>query len=538
MLTLALGLLLLRHALALLPLDGQEPSPGPTYDLLVRQARLVDGTGAPWFLADLAVSGDTIAAIGRLGAVRAERTIDARGQVLAPGFIDIHTHARRGIFALPTADNYVRQGVTTLVEGPDGGSPVPLAAFLERVAATGTAPNFATFIGQGSVREAVMGNVDRPAGAGEIAAMQDLVRQGMRDGAFGLSTGLFYTPGSFTPTEEVIALARVAGELGGLHISHMRDEAAEVLASVAETIRIGEEGGLPTQITHHKIVGAPNRGRSQESLRLVAAARARGVDATIDQYPYTASSTTISSALLPAWALAGERAELLARLSDTATRERIREVVIARLRDERGGGDAANVTLSSCEWDRSLEGRNLAELTRARQLEPTLENAADTVLAIAAAGDARGVFHAIAEEDLERILRSPYTMIASDGEIPAFGKGAPHPRSYGTFARVLAVYVRERGVLTLEEAVRKMTSLPAQRLGLADRGLLRPGMKADLVLFDPDAVRDVASFAAPHAYAEGFAAVVVNGMIVFDGQAMTGARPGRVLYGPAHRRRP
>jgi dihydroorotase/N-acyl-D-amino-acid deacylase len=504
------------------------------YDLLIRNVRIVDGTGASWFRGNLAVRGDTIVAVGRVPLAEARATIDGNGQVLAPGFIDIHTHARRGILEVPTADNYTRQGVTTLIEGQDGGSPVPLAPFLAKVAAVRPAANFGMFIGQGSVRETVMANVDRGATPAEIERMAQLVRDGMRDGAFGLSTGLFYTPGIFTPTEEIIALARAAGELGGIHVSHMRDEAARVVDSVRETIRIGQEGGLPTQVTHHKVIGAPNWGKSIETLRLIEEARGRGVDVTVDQYPYTASSTSIAAALLPKWALEGSQAAVVKRLADPEQRGRIKQTIIDMLKYERGGGDPTKVAISSCRWDPSLAGKNLAEITRGLGKEPTLDNAAESVMQIVERGGAQGIFHAIGEEDLERILRFPLTMIASDGEVTFFGKESPHPRSYGTFVRVLGLYVREKQVLRLEEAVRKMTSLPAMRLGLLDRGIIRPGMKADLVLFDPQHVRDRATFENPHQYAEGVAMVVVNGQIIFDGKAMTGAQPGRMLYGPAY----
>jgi dihydroorotase/N-acyl-D-amino-acid deacylase len=363
--------------------------------------------------------------------------------------------------------------------------------------------------------------------------MQELVRGAMRDGAFGLSTGLFYVPGTFARTDEVVALARVAGEMGGIHVSHVRDEAAGIVASVAETIAVGEEGHLPTQVTHHKVIGRASWGRSRDTLRLLEEARRRGVDATADAYPYTASSTGLAAALLPAWALEGGSFALRQRLSSPPTRTRIREVVVGKIRDERGGGDPANVRIAACAFDPSIEGKTLADILAERGREATVENAADLALEIVERGGASGVFHAIAEEDVERILASPLTMVASDGEVPVFGRGAPHPRSYGTFARVLAVYVREKGLLTLEEAVRKMTSLPAARLGLPDRGLVRPGMKADLVLFDAATVRDRATFEKPHQYAEGVALVVVNGAIVLEGDRMTAARPGRVLRGPA-----
>jgi N-acyl-D-amino-acid deacylase len=505
----------------------------PSYDLILRRARIVDGTGNPWYRGDVGIRGDTIARIAPSIMSEATRVIDLNGLVAAPGFIDIHTHARRGIFDVPTADNYVRQGVTTLIEGPDGGSAVPLAPFLEKVAAQRISPNFASFIGQGSVRSAVIGEVNRAASPDELGRMRDLVRQGMADGAFGLSSGLFYVPGTFTPTAEVVELARVAGGMGGIYISHLRNEAGGVLDSVSETIAIGEQGGLPTQVTHHKVIGKKYWGRSVDTLRLIDEARARGVDATIDQYPYTASSTSIGSALLPAWALEGGREATLKRLADPAQRAKIKAESAAIVRDERGGGDPKNVVVARCEWDASLNGLDLGAVTARRGLPVTIENAAETAMWIVEQGGAQGIFHAIGEEDLQRILVHPATMVGSDGEIPIFGKNHPHPRSYGTFVRVLGVYVREKRLLPLEAAIRKMSAFPAQRLGLSDRGVLRQGLKADVAVFDPSTVRDTATFEKPHSYAEGVTLVIVNGEIVFENGAMTAARPGRVLYGPA-----
>ncbi len=502
------------------------------YDLLIRNGRIVDGSGAPWYAADLGVSGDTIAAIGHLGGATAKLVLDAQGLVVAPGFIDIHTHARRGIVAVPTAENYVRQGVTTLVEGNDGDSPIPLAPLLDKVAALRPAVNFASFVGQGSIRIAVMKTENRKAKPEEIARMREIARQGMLDGAFGLSTGLFYVPGAFTPTEEVIELAKVVGAMGGIHISHMRDDAAHVLDSIRETIRIGEEGGLPTQVTHHKVIGAPNWGRSSETIPMIEAARARGVDVSIDQYPYTASSTG-TDALLPQWALAGGDAEAAKRMQDPATRAKIKAAIVKNIREDRGGGDPKNVVMARCRFDAALAGHNLAQISEAQGLAPTVENAAETLIGMELKGGCQAVFHAMNEEDVERILRYPFTMIGSDGEIPVFGKAAPHPRSYGTFARVLGRYVRERKTLTLEDAVRRMSVLPANRLGLGDRGLLGPGMKADLSIFDPATVSDKATFEQPHQYAVGFRDVVVNGAVILRDGQMTAERPGRVLRGPA-----
>jgi N-acyl-D-amino-acid deacylase len=506
------------------------------YDLILRGARIVDGSGSPWYRGDVAVRGDSIAAIAPHLEAGGARVIDVGGQIVAPGFIDIHTHARRGIFDVPTAPNYVRQGVTTIMEGPDGSSPLPIAPFLERLNALPRSLDIGTFVGQGSIRRQVIGEVDRQATPAEIQQMVALAEQGMRDGAFGLSTGLFYVPGTFTPTSEVIALARAVGRLGGIHESHQRDDASRVLDSVRETIAIGEQGELPTQISHHKIIGQANWGRSADTLRLVDEARARGVDVTIDQYPYTASSTSIAAALLPAWALEGGDARALARLKDPDTRARMKTASMALIRDERGGGDPKNVQLASCGFDPSLAGRTLADLARQHGPGASLEDAAEAVLWIVERGGCQGIFHAMSDEDLERIIRHPATMIASDGEVPIFGRANPHPRSYGTFARVLAVYVREKKLLALEDAVRRMSAFPAARLRLLDRGLLRPGLKADIVVFDPARVRDTATYTQPHQYAEGFSWVIVNGEVVFDGNAMTSARPGRVLYGPGRSR--
>ena len=503
------------------------------YDLVLKNGRIVDGTGSSWFAGDIAIRGDAIAAIAARIDAPAARVIDVAGRIVAPGFIDIHSHARRGISEVPTAPNYLRQGVTTVIEGPDGSSPLPLAPFLTQLARLEKSINIGTFIGQGTIRSSVIGSVNRKATAEEIQKMVGMVEQGMRDGALGLSTGLFYVPGTFTPTEEVIELARAAGRLGGIHESHQRDDAAKLLDSVRETIAIGEKGGLPTQISHAKVVGVTHWGRSVEMLRLVDEARARGVDVTIDQYPYTASSTSVAAALIPAWVLEGGGEATLARLKEPGAREKAKAGIVAMIRDERGGGDPKNVQFASCSFDPSLAGKTLADLTIARGKAPTIRNAAEVTMWIVEQGGCQGIFHAMSERDLVRILRHPATMIGSDGSVPVFGEANPHPRSYGTFARVLGHYVREQKVLSLEEAIRKMSAFPAARLGFADRGVLRPGLRADIAVFDAATVRDTATFAKPHQYAQGFSLVIVNGQIVFENGAITAARPGRVLYGPA-----
>jgi N-acyl-D-amino-acid deacylase len=519
---------------------AQQNPPINSYDLILRNARIVDGTGSPWYRADIAIRGDAIAQIGPSISGPATRVVDVSDLIVAPGFIDIHTHALRAIFQVPTADNYVRQGVTSVMVGPDGASSVipdgmpadaKLKPLLERLDALPKSLNVGSFLGQGGVREAVIGLGNRQPTGAELERMRELVRQGMRDGAFGLSTGLFYIPGVFTPLSEVVELQKVVAPFRGVHASHMRSEDAGLLESVKETITIGEQGGVPTHVSHHKAFGTSYWGKSVETLKMIDAARARGVDVTMDVYPYLAGSATVQSLMLPAWAMEGGIGEAKERLKDPVARSRIKSAVIETLTNIYGG-DAKNITIVTCDWDASLAGQSLEAITRARGRDHSLENASETVLWLVENGGCRGVFHAMNEEDLQRILTHPAAMIASDGEVAVFGRTALHPRSYGAFARVLAVYVREKGLITLEDAVRKMSSFPAARIGLHDRGVLRPGMKADIAVFDPVRVRDMATYEKPHQYAEGFSYVIVNGQIVFENGLMTSARPGKVLYGP------
>jgi dihydroorotase/N-acyl-D-amino-acid deacylase len=510
-----------------------QPQP---FDVLIAGGRIVDGAGTPYFYADIGIRGDTIAEIGTLTGREARLRIDARGLTVTPGFIDIHSHAIRGIYRTPTAENCLRQGVTTLIEGPDGGSPIPLKPELDRLAATPLSVNFGFCAGHNSIRQKVMGTERRKPTAQELDRMKLLARQAMLDGAFGLSTGLFYVPGNYAETEEVIELAKVVGELGGFHISHMRDEAAGILDSVRETIRIGEEGRLPTQLTHHKIIGKTYWGKSAETLRLVDEARARGVDVTIDQYPYTASSTGLGSALIPQWALAGGQQALRERLKAPQQRAQIQQEIVRRIENERGGGDPRNIVMASCGHDATLAGKNLGEIARSRG-RSGVDGAAETAIELQEKGGCSAIFHAIAEEDVERIMRHPAAMIASDGGVPFFGEDVPHPRSYGTFARVLGRYVRDRKVIGLEQAVFKMSGLPAQRLKIYDRGILRPGMKADVVVLDTATVADKAEFTKPHLYAVGVRDVLVNGKAALANGQATRERPGKVLYGPAYQGR-
>ena len=513
----------------------------PDFDLILEGGTVIDGIGAAGYSADVGVQGGSIAEVGDLAGRSAVERVDVSGHVVAPGFIDPHTHSRGTIFDIPTADNFIRQGVTTLVDGNDGGSPLDLAALYDSLAAAGgTAPNFAMFIGHGSIRTEVIGNEDRAPTAGELERMKELVAAGMADGALGLSTGLFYLPGSFAETEEVIELARVAAEADGIYISHMRNEDVRVLESVRETIRIGGEAGISVQMTHHKVGGHRNFGRSTESIELMREARAEGIDVTFDQYPYTASSTGLSS-IIPRWAQAG--GGLDARLADASTRSRIVDDVMAFV-EMRFANDASKIQLVSCRLEDAaaeafpdeMAGLTLADVLAGRRVQSTPTTIADLIIEIDRAGGCSAIFHAFDEVDVERLMQSEYGMIGSDGSLVHFGRASPHPRGYGTFPRVLGEYARERGVISLEEAVRRMTSAPADRLGFTDRGRIRPGLVADLTVFDPGTVIDRATFEDPHQYPVGIPHVFVGGVAVVRVGAVTGARPGVVLRGPGHAR--
>lgn len=502
-------------------------------DVIIEGGTIYDGSNTEGFIANVAIRGDRIVAVGELPGFEAARSIDATGLAVVPGFVDIHSHAVRddpedGIFRWPDAENLIRQGVTTVIGGPDGGSPLPITATFSALEAAPASVNFGTFVGHGSIRAKVVGEDDRPPTENELERMRDEVRKAMEAGAYGLSSGLIYPPGRFATTEEVIELARVAAEYDGIYISHMREEGLDLLKSVAETIRIGEEGGLPTQLTHHKVVGAPMWGKSTETLAMVDEARRRGVDVSIDQYPYTASSTSLTI-LFPGWSLDGGRDALLQRIADPGTRARLREDIVYRIETDRGGDDPANVELSNCAHDRSLNGRNLAEVLRLGEVEVTHENAAELLMDLVEAGNCSAVFHAIAEEDVRRILAHPVTMPSSDGGVEGPSERVPHPRNYGTFARVLARYVREQNVIPLHTAIHKMSQLPADRIGLTDRGRIEAGAIADIAVLDPAEVVDRAEFGNPHQYAEGVYHVIVAGELVLDDKTMTGARPGRIL---------
>jgi N-acyl-D-amino-acid deacylase len=452
--------------------------------------------------------------------------IDARGQVLAPGFIDVHTHVEN-LFELPDAENFVRMGVTTVVTGNCGGSAVDVGKFLGRADETPPAVNVATLVGHNSVRRAVFGEADRAPSPEELEKMKALVERAMRDGAVGLSTGLYYVPGAYAKTDEVVELARVAARFGGVYATHMRDEGGGVAASVRESIEIGERAGLPVEISHFKISTKRLWGQSELTLGLVRDARRRGLQVTVDQYAYTASSTSLDSRL-PDWVEEGGREEGRKRIADPAQHARIVREMKDSLRKS-GFKDYSFAVVASYRPKPEFDGKSIAEVAKAARGKSDVGGQIEQILEMYAQGGAAMVYHSMGEDDVRRIMREPFTMVASDSGVRRFGEGVPHPRGYGNNARVLGTYVRDLKLITLEDAVRKMTSLPAQTFGLRDRGLVREGMAADLVLFDDAAVADPSTFERPHQYAAGFSHVVVNGALVIDAGRATGARAGRAL---------
>ena len=501
------------------------------YDLVIRNARVVDGSGNPWFKADVAVKSGRIARVGRIPPTNAVKTIDAQGRILAPGFIDVHTHVE-SIFNLPAAENFIRMGVTTLVTGNCGTSTTDVAEFLGRIREKPIAVNLATLIAHGSVRRKVMGLEDRVPTPDELRQMEAVVDQAMRDGAVGLSTGLIYVPGTYAKTDEIVALARVVARYGGLYATHMRSEGDKVVDAIRESIQIGEQAGLPVEISHFKISNKRLWGQSAMTLGLVRDARARGLTVTVDQYAYTASSTSLDSRL-PGWLRAGGLEEAKKRLADKATREK----VVADMKDALKRSGFKNydyAVVASYELDPSFNGKSIAQITKQVSGKSDVRSQIEQIITMYEAGGAGMVYHGMSEPDVQRIMQEPFTMIASDSGVRQSDGSVPHPRGYGNNARVLGHYVRDLKLLSLEDAIRKMTSLPAQTFGFLDRGLIREGFAADLVIFDEKTILDRATFDKPHQFPVGLSYVFVNGALVFTGQEMTEARPGVALWGPGN----
>ena len=496
------------------------------YDLIIRHGRVVDGTGNPAFFADVAVKDGRIAAMGRIPG-RAQTEIEARGLVVAPGFIDVHTHAD-DVADMPRAENFVRMGVTTIVAGNCGGSTLEVAKLFQAVERANVAVNVATLVGHNSVRERAMGgSFDRPPTAAELAQMKALVDQAMKDGAVGLSTGLIYLPGAFAKTDEIVELAKVVAAYDGIYTSHMRHEDTRIYEALDEVFRVAREAQVRAEVSHIKLGGPTAWGQADRVLAYIEKARAEGLDITQDQYAYTASSTGLSQ-LIPDSAREGGPKRFAERLTDPAQKARI----IAEMKQmlfSKGRTNFDYAVIASCRYDPALDGLNVAEAAKVKRGSDSLDDQAELVLELQQHGGASGVFHGMSEADLKVFMRHPNTMIACDSGVRKFGEGVPHPRGYGNNARVLARYVREQKVLRLEEAIRKMTSLPANTFHFKGRGELREGNWADIVVFDPEKVQDNSTYKDPHHYATGIPYVLVNGVLVIKDGEHTGAKAGQAL---------
>ncbi|HXW89513.1 MAG TPA: D-aminoacylase [Terriglobales bacterium] len=533
------------------------------YDIVIVNGHILDGTGSPWYQGSLAIRNSKIADIGRIGNVVAKRTIDAMGMVVAPGFIDLHSHSDFTLLVDGKAESKIRQGVTTEIIGEHTSAGPVLGAAIERLDATlavmglkrswttlgeyfsvlqkhGMAVNIASYVGSGQVRLDVIGNVNRPPTPAELDTMKQLIDQAMRDGAIGLSSGLIYTPNAFAKTDELIELAKVAGRYGGIYTSHIRDEADHEGEALREAIEVGEKGGLPVHILHYKIAGKQNWGRAAEMTALIQSARDHGRDVTADQYPYIAASTSLS-VVLPTKYLEGTHQQVVDRLRDPKTREEIRNLIETGVPgwenhvEASGGWHGVMVSTVQKSENKRYEGMRMDEVAKAMNKEPV-----DAVCDLLVSEDVfpSAIYFEMDDQDVRAIMREPWVGVGSDGSAVNPNMkfaGSPHPRFYGTFPRVLGEYVREQKVITLPDAIRKMTALAAQITGLTDRGLLRPGMAADITIFDLETVSDRATFENPSQYAVGIPYVIVNGNVVIDQGRHTGALPGRVLYGRGKR---
>ena len=559
---LVIGLALVLVAALLTPsLEAQTDS----YDTIIMNGRIVDGTGNPWFYGDIAIRGDRIIKVGRVLAARARRRIDARGMIVAPGFIDMLGQSELNLLIDPRAESKVFQGITTEVTG-EGGSPAPLndyilkeidpvlkhfnltadwhtlGEYFARLERSHSAINLAAYVGATQVRQYVLRDENRAPTAAELDQMRKLVAQAMEDGAVGISTSLVYAPAFYAKTEELVELAKVASRYGGVYASHMRNESNSIMAALDEAIRIGTEANIPVEIFHLKMAGKPNWGKMRDVITSIDAARARGLDITADQYPYVAGATSLGAAV-PPWAHEGGTAKFVQRLKDPATREKLKQEMRAPSNKWEnfylGAGSGEGILVASV-LNRALakyEGKRVNEIARMMNKKDELDALFD--LLVEDNAQTGMIVFLMSEDDVKLALRQPWVSVGVDhGAVATTGplaEGKAHPRGYGAFPRILGRYVRDEHVLTLEEAIRKMTSLAANRVHLVDRGLLKPGFFADVVVFDPQQLRDVATFEDPNRLSVGMRFVLVNGEpVVFAGK-QTAALPGRPLRGPGYR---
>ncbi|NOT50942.1 MAG: D-aminoacylase [Chitinophagaceae bacterium] len=498
-----------------------------TCDILITNGKIIDGAGNSWYNGTIAIKDGKIIKIGRDVNLAAKKIIDAKGMIVAPGFIDVHTHLEGDEDRDPKAQSFIYDGVTTCITGNCGSSNVDIGKYFKWIDSLKLSINVASLIGHNDVRKAVMGRANRDASPDEMRKMDDIVDKAMKDGAVGLSTGLIYIPGTYTKTPEIVELAKTAAKYNGVYATHMRDEGDSVTYAINEALTIGREAKIPVEISHFKLSGQHNWGRSKETVPMIEAARRDGIEVTIDQYPYTASSTSIST-LIPDEILADGQDSIKARLQRPEIKKYVINSMLARLK-KRKLKHFGYAVVAYYAPDTSYNGKSIEQINLMKGRKHKAKEEALTVIDIMMNGGASAVFHGMSESDVKRIMQYPFNMFASDATIRIMGAGMPHPRGYGTNARVLAKYVREEKIISLEEAIRRMTSLPAQKFQLKDRGLLREGYAADIVIFDENKVQDISTYDKPHAYSIGFHFVIVNGVLTVDNEKHTGARAGIAL---------
>lgn len=504
----------------------------PNCDILIRNGKIIDGTGNNWFYGDIAVKDGKIIGMARQLNFSSAKTIDATGLIVAPGFIDVHTHLEDDESKDPMAQSFIYDGVTTCVTGNCGSSNTDIGKYLRWVDSLKLSINIASLVGHNDVRKAVMGRANRDATAEEQQKMDAIVDKAMQDGAVGLSTGLIYIPGTYTKTSEIVSLAKQAAKYNGVYATHMRDEGDSVIQAIEEALTIGREAKIPVEISHFKLSGQQNWGRSKETVALIKKAREEGIEVTIDQYPYTASSTSIST-LIPDDVLADGQDSIKARLQRPEIKKYVISEMLRKLK-KRKLKHFSYAVVAYHRADTTYNGKSIEEINLMKGRKHKAKVEAETVIDIMIAGGASAVFHGMGEEDVKRIMQYPFNMFASDASIRILNAGMPHPRGYGTNARVLSKYVREEKVISLEEAIRRMTSLPAQKFQLHGRGLLREGYAADIVIFNEKEVKDISTFEKPHAYSKGFHYVIVNGVMTVDNEKHNGNRAGKALYGSGY----
>ena len=495
-----------------------------TADFIIRNGKLIDGKGNQWQYKDVAIQGNQIVAVGNLKNWQAKREIDAKGLIIAPGFIDVHGHLEGGETRNPLASNFLYDGVTTVITGNCGGSADNLKTYFDKLDSIGMSINIASLIGHNNIRKQVMGTANRHATEAELQQMEKITTQAMKDGAVGMSTGLIYIPGTYAPTEEVVRLAKVVAANGGVYASHIRNEENQVVAAVNEAIHVGRAANIPVEISHFKISGQNNWGRSKETIPLVINARKEGIDVTIDQYPYTASSTQLS-VLLPNWVLSDGQDSIFARLKNPVIRKKVTSEILGILK-KRGIKHFTYAVVANYKSDSTYNGKDIEAINILRGNKNKALDEAETIIQMMENGGAQMIYHGMNETDVTAIMQYPFNMFASDAGIAMKGYGKPHPRAYGTNSRVLGRYVRELGVLNLEEAIRRMTSLPASKFNIDKRGVIQEGYFADIVVFDADEVSDRSTFEDAHQYAKGFKYIWVNGALSLDESAQVPIKKG------------